>query len=435
MPSIKFYLNRPKRNGQLRTDEVSIFAIFTQDRTHRFPIWPEEKIVPKYWDFKSQTAKNNYRHQIDLNNALSDFKQKLLNLWRENRKLTFAEFKKLALEKENPSQKKTIIDTFGQLLNQHENESDIKTFQKYRQLKELLETFSKKRVFDFPTLDLSFYDDFKAFLFSQPNRQYKNFRLVKDGSHYIIEPGKGLPVPLLDNTVYKLISNLTTFLGWAEDRGHTVHPSYKKWNIIQHTPQPISLTKEELNKLESAILPENLAIARDYLVFECRTGQRISDIKRFSLADFHEDRWTFSPKKGNKLNMKRVTVHFDGYCAPALEILKRHNFQMPAMAEQKINKYIKDACKVAGIDTPTVRPAYSGAKLIKMIGAKYEFCSSHVGRKTFITLALQHQMSHQTVMDLTGITNLKTLQHYYSGSEAGIVKQQLKDMDSKMRSA
>lgn len=435
MPSVKFYLKNPRYKGQLRTDEVSIFAMFTLDRFNRFKLLPDEKIVPKFWDFKSQTVKNNHRHQIDINNNLSDFKRDILNLWRANRaQLTFEEFKILAQQKASPVQKKTILDTFNQFLSQHEAESDIKTFQKYRQLGDLLTEFAKRKQFDFNTLDLTFYDNFKAFLFSQPNRQYQNFQLVRDGEYYSVQPGKGMPVPLLDNTVYKLITNLITFLGWSEARGHAVHPSYKKWTTITHRPVPISLTLDELEKLEKAILPKNLAIARDYLVFECRTGQRISDIKRFTLSDFNDNTWTFNRKKGNRIHAKQVSVHFEGYCEPALKILERYNFQMPTMADQKINEYIKEACKAAGINKTTIEYAYSGAKCIRIMGFKYEFISTHTGRKTFITLGLQF-MSHQTVMDLTGISDLKTLKHYYSGSEASIVKQQLKDMDTKIKSA
>jgi len=435
MPTVKFYLKNPKSKGQFRTDEVTIFAMFTLDRLNRFKLLPDEKIIPKYWDFKSQTVKNSHRHQIDINNHLSDFKRDLLNLWRANRaQLTFEEFKILAQQKAAPIQKKTILEVYQKFLAQYEAESAQKTFEKYRQLGDLLTEFAKKRNFDFPSMDLSFYDDFKTFLFSQPNRQYANFHLEKEGEYYTIQPGKGMQVPLLDNTVFKFISNLMNFLGWSADRGHNVHPSFKKWTIIKHEPKPISLTLDELEKLENAILPKNLAIARDYLVFECRTGQRISDIKRFTLSDFNNNTWTFNRKKGNRINAKTVSVHFEGYCAPALKILERYNFQMPTMADQKINEYIKEACKAAGIHKAITQYSYSGAKCIKIMGFKYEFISTHTGRKTFITLGLQF-MNSKIVKDLAGISTYATLKHYEAGSEAGIIKQSLKDMDSKIKSA
>lgn len=435
MPSVKFYLSRPRKKGQLRSDEVSIYGMFSLDRTNRFSVDPQEKIEPKFWDFRSQSVKTTHRHHIDINNNLSDFKRDLLNLWRQNRAaLTFEEFKTLAQAQANPSQKKTLFDAFEKFLNQSENGQDKKTFQKYAQLGKLLAEYDKRKSIDLHTMDLNFYDSFKAYLYSQPNSQYKKFQLVKEEDYYLIQLGKGLPVPLIDNTVHKLISNLKKFLGWCEERGYTVNPSFKKWKIIQHTQKPISLTIDELEKLENAILTPHLAIARDYLVFECRTGQRISDIKRFDISQFANNTWSFNRKKGNRIQSKQVHVHFEGYCAPALKILERYNFKMPEISEQKLNDNIKEACKAAGIHTAQVEYHYSGSKCIKIMGFKYEFISTHTGRKTFITLGLQF-MSPKIVKDLAGISDYKTLKHYEGESESIVIRQQLRNMDDKIKSA
>ena len=435
MPRVSFYLNNYKKNNQLRVDEVAIMASFSIGRAGRFGIVTDEKIEPKYWDFVRQCVKTSHRHHIDINNYLSDYKRDLLNLWRQNRaQMTFEEFKTLAQQQANPSQKKTLFDAYEKFLSMHEAGSDKKTFQKYGQLYELLKTFDQQKPIDIHGLDLNFYDNFKAFLFSQPNGQYKHFQLVRDGEYYAIQPGKGMPVPLLDNTVYKLISNLKYFINWCNDRVYSVHQSYKKWSIITHTQKPISLSITELERLENAILPAHLAIARDYLVFECRTGQRISDIKRFDLSQFHDNTWSFNRKKGNRIHSKQVHVHFEGYCAPALKILENYNFKMPQISEQKLNANIKEACKVSGIASPIVEYHYSGAKCIRVTGPKHEFISTHTGRKTFITLGLQF-MNAKIVKDLAGISDFKTLKHYEGESESGVIRQSLKDMDSKIKSA
>lgn len=440
MPSVKFYLNNPKRNGQLRVDEVSVRAVFTLDRYNRFELRPEEKIIPKYWDSRSQSVKTNYRHHIEVNNYLSDFKRDLLNLWREHRAMvTFEEFKRLAQDhfsqQVNPGQKKTVFVAYEKFLEQHEAGSNKKTYQKHKQVRDLLAEFDKQRPIDLSRMDLNFYDNFKAFLFSQPNTRYKKYQLVRDGEYYTIQPGEGIPVPLLDNTVYKLISNLKEFLNWAGERGYMVHPSKDKWTILNHTQTPISLKIRELEALENAILPAHLSIARDYLVFECRTGQRISDIKRFDISQLEGNVWSFNRKKGNRISTKKVYVRFEGYCEPALRILEKHNYKLPNISEQKLNENIKQACKLAGINTEVTEYHYSGAKCIKISGPKYEFVSTHTGRKTFITIALQLSMNHKNIMDLLGITDSKTLKHYEGEAEPEVISQQLKDMDSKMKSA
>lgn len=434
MPRISFYLNNYGTKTKLKVGEVTIMASFSIGRAGRFGITTDEKIEPKLWDFKRQCAKPSHRHHIDINNALSDYKRDLLNLWKQNRAmLTFDEFKLLAVRTANPSQKKTLYEAYDNFLKSCESERDKKTVFKYLQLLDLLKAYNQIKPFDLVSMDLNFYDGFKIFLYSQPNKQYQKYQLVKDQDYYTIQPGKGNPVPLLDNTVYKILSNLKFFLGWCVDRGYTV-PSYQKWSILRQAAKPISLTLSELEKLENAILPKHLAIARDYLVFECRTGQRISDIKRFDISNFHDNTWSFFRKKGNRIHSKQVHVHFEGYCAPALKILERYNFKLPEISEQKLNKHIKEACKIAGINSTITEIRYSGSKCIKFIGFKYEFISSHTGRKTFITLGLQF-MSPKIVKDLAGISDYQTLKHYEGQSESVIIKQQLKDMDHKIKSA
>ena len=54
--------------------------------------------------------------------------------------------------------------------------------------------------------------------------------------------------------------------------------------------------------------------------------------------------------------------------------------------------------------------------------------------KPSLRLALQF-MQPKIVKDLAGISDFKTLKHYEGDSESGVIRQQLKDMDSKMKSA
>ena len=127
-------------------------------------------------------------------------------------------------------------------------------------------------------------------------------------------------------------------------------------------------------------------------------------------------------------------MHFEGYCAPALKILEKHNFKLPKISDQKLNENIKEACEAAGITAEVTEYHYSGAKCIRMAGPKHEWISTHSGRKTFITLGLQF-MSPKIVKDLAGISDFKTLRHYEGESESGVIRQQLKEMDSKIKSA
>jgi integrase len=327
----------------------------------------------------------------------------------------------------NPEiQKKTLFIALEQFIESYKGEKAANSVKMYITLQHRLQEFNDQYCsIDIDNLDFNFYDRFKAYLYQLPNYNYNGYSLhLKDGLYTVKNDTEGLPVGIFDDKVFKYFINLKTFLTWAAKRGHKVDPVYKQWEIIKRKYPPISLTMAELVRLEQAELPRHLAIARDYLVLECRTGQRISDLKRFDRRDLDGFKWVNHPKKGNRLSNKTVTIHFTGYCAPAYLILQKYDFKMPEMSEQNINRNIKEACRLAGIDKEIYIERWAGSRKVRIAGPKYEFMSSHVGRKTFITIALQY-MVPKLVMELTGIDSYDTLKHYEGAAEESVIEQAL----------
>lgn len=427
--SIKFYLKRPTHNGQLRKEEVSIIARFSLGRSFRFEFNTGETITPSLWNFSQQKAKSTYRRHLELNDRLQDLKSEIRDLYKKNTS-TLPEFKKLCQSRFKgiplPEEKKTIFVAYDKFLSVWRGTKDKKTVAKFDTLLLRLTAFDKIYPIDLPTLNFDFYDAFKRFVLQVPNPFYPKQSLVydmQDDSWKIVPGLQGEPVGIFDEQAYTYLIQLKTFLKWCEKRDHHVHQSYKSWEIIRRVHDPITLTSEELGKLENAVFnSEALNIGRDYLVFECQTGQRISDIKRFDLKVLTGNRWTFTPRKGNRLSPKQNTVHLNE-CA--LSILQKYNWKMPTLSEQKINKNIHKACKEASIDKWTTIYRWAGNRRIKIEGPKHEFITSHSGRKTFITLALQSGMGPDYVMEFTGISDYKTLKHYKGKFEEEAVKKEL----------
>ena len=57
---------------------------------------------------------------------------------------------------------------------------------------------------------------------------------------------------------------------------------------------------------------------------------------------------------------------------------------------------------------------YSGATEKTLEGPKYKFASSHMARRTFITLSLSFGMSYEAIFKCTGHTKMSTLRAYAS---------------------
>ena len=77
-----------------------------------------------------------------------------------------------------------------------------------------------------------------------------------------------------------------------------------------------------------------------------------------------------------------------------------------------MNEYLKEIGKLAGLDTQINIVRFQGAKRIEKIMPKYELLTTHVARKTFVTLAFQKNIPAETIMKITNHKKHDTLKRY-----------------------
>ena len=73
-----------------------------------------------------------------------------------------------------------------------------------------------------------------------------------------------------------------------------------------------------------------------------------SDIEGFRKEDVKDGFWIFESYKTKKV----MKIPFKGFVAPALDILKKYDYELPSISAQKFNDYIKEVGELAGIDDP-----------------------------------------------------------------------------------
>lgn len=395
MATVKLYLGHPKKNGVLRKDEVSIVAHLARNRHEWFEMPTGEKILPKNWDFKAQCAKTTAYDHVGINLYLAKFKRDLIVLEREHKDKSFLEFKSLAR-----GQKKTLAEVFA-LYQFERRDLDPKTkIQDTGLLNHLLEAKADPQ-------DPSLFHKL---------REYFNEREV------------------IDSTFYKNISRLKTFFRWAKDKGLSVNPEFEKWKIQDRKVTPLAFTMEELSSLESSILPNTLSIARDYFVISCRTGLRISDLKRLDSSQVINGVLQLTTRKKVSLQGgKKVNLYFTpgSFSYPALEILERHGGKLPTVAEPVLNDNLKLACDKAGIRSIVQQEYWLNGQKYSEDKRKCDIVSLHWGKKTFITLALESGIPDKNVAELTG-TTVKVIQDHYSAPSGSKVNEGfLKAMEKK----
>ena len=228
---------------------------------------------------------------------------------------------------------------------------------------------------------------------------------------------------LYNDTIAKYISTLKSFLYWCHESGfisNIDHLAMIKSKIKRKGKNEIvALNEEELFQLLHFDFTENqrLERARDLFCFACFTGQRFSDIIRFNKDDFDDHIWKFRSFK----TKKEVVIPFEGFIKNALAILKKYDYILPSLSNQKLNDYLKELGKLAGVDAKEKIIRYSGVKEHVIKNPKYMFMSSHMGRRTFVTLMLEKGVPITVVQKLTQHADLRTLLKYESHSQKTLV--------------
>jgi integrase len=191
--------------------------------------------------------------------------------------------------------------------------------------------------------------------------------------------------------------------------------------MVDKTKKPkkeiVSLTAQELKTLYQHKFKRGTTFdhVRDLFCFGCYTGQRWGDISNFNKEDLNGDVWTFISEK----TLDEISIDLVGYSAPALDILKKYEYELPRISQQKFNDNIKLAAKEAGVNTITTINRYVGNKKIEIKKPKYEFLSSHAARRTCVSLLLNvYNMPITAVMGITGHSDIKTLQVYIDEDRA-----------------
>lgn len=437
--TVSFRLNRPKeKDGQLKTIPCGILIKYYRAGIE-IELSTGEKAIPANFTGTRVTRETKFSARI--NKILSDMENALLNIpydkliADEEATMVRAIVKRQSVLTEDSTQKKTSLFTVGRFLVQYKRQMDPKTVKRYRVLWGVLSRFQNGKRLDFSTMDMDFLDRFKNFLYDTPNPNYHGYSLVyhPSDSVYIVTAGHdGIhPIGLFDETVFKYIVQLKTVADWIADRGYPVHPARKDWKIINRVYPPISLTRPELERVEAMVKLGifkkkiktatgertayiDLDICRDYLSMECRTGQRISDLKRFKPDHIQGDFLLITQQKGNRMKVKNIRLPLMGFSSMAKLILQKYNYKLPYISEPYLNIGIKEVCRRAGITERIYIERWAGNKKIRIPFDKCDGISTHTGKKTFITILAGDGVPVKVISGWTG-TSIKTIDRHYLG--------------------
>lgn len=257
----------------------------------------------------------------------------------------------------------------------------------------------------------------------------------------------------------KYVSSLKTLLEQAElDQLHKHSGKkhlYKVKETADNTKTKVYLTDTEIQALYDMYLEPGSTEdkVRDIFLCGCYTGQRISDYGRLNESNFTT---TSNGVKIVKLKQEKTDtiVVIPILNDNLLKIVEKYEGNLPRVADQVVNRYIKDILECLADDVKTlakyertiltmqeIRMEEEGKKEYErdehgyIVKPKYELVSTHTARRSCLTnLYKLHIFSAKQLMSISGHKDEKTFYEYIllSGEEvAEEIAEKLRAMESK----
>jgi integrase len=227
----------------------------------------------------------------------------------------------------------------------------------------------------------------------------------------------------VDSTVSKNVERVKRFMNYSYKAGLHNNLSYKDFSISQKEKRIIFLEWDEVKTLMN-FQPEGSMDrkALDNFLFGCLTAMRYSDYHNLKRADVSEVTFPGNDESYDLAKYRQIKtgkLNIIPLLPEALAIIERNkeakgDFALPRISIQKINDSIKEIARRAGINTLMAVDEFKGDKCITKYVEKWQLLSTHIGRKTFISVAASKSIPIHIVASVAG-HSVKTCMRFYAG--------------------
>lgn len=222
---------------------------------------------------------------------------------------------------------------------------------------------------------------------------------------------------LASSTVAGIIGKLKCVMRWAGVYGAKISADLSNYKVKSTDARPkVVLTEEEIQQIFWFKM-ENLPVrpqlrktfkkVRDHFLLSCYLGQRYSDTIRVDERNFtgplNEIYSTVQKKTGNRAKFNFAEL-YGKYPYIVKVLLREYNYKAPWSGNlANYNRYLKKLCEYIGL-TETVKFEYKTkeGQMVSKEYPKYQLISSHVARRTFITLAVKRNINTQLIKRASG---------------------------------
>ena len=198
------------------------------------------------------------------------------------------------------------------------------------------------------------------------------------------------------------MTRLKTVITFAINDGKLQINPFKNIKVKHHHKKIEYLTEEELDKIyNTKIDNQSLSNVRDAFILQSYCGLAYCDLNNLQISDIKTD------SEGNHYVTKqrqKTGTEFTTVILPrGVEVLKKHDYHLRILTNQKYNEYLKQIAVIAGIK---------------------KNLTTHLARKSFCCMLLNRGVSINTVAKCAGHQDIKITKSYYATlQESTVIKE------------
>ncbi|MCQ2383596.1 MAG: site-specific integrase [Paludibacteraceae bacterium] len=223
-----------------------------------------------------------------------------------------------------------------------------------------------------------------------------------------------------NSTIQKTFVTLKVFIRWLGEK-KIIDPteclSFRpKFKGVTDNKTVVYLTWEELTRFFNQDFGTRFKNnVRDVFCFCCFTSLRFSDVSKLMKTDVHRDHIEVVTQK----TAATLHIQLNDY---SRTILERHSHlpgdkALPVYSNQKTNAALKEMGRAVGLNDSIKKVHFVGSQRIEETKPKWEYLTTHCGRRTFVVNALMLGIPTQVVMSWTGHADYESMKPYIAIAE------------------
>lgn len=230
------------------------------------------------------------------------------------------------------------------------------------------------------------------------------------------------------STIRSYCDQLRCLLFWAAKHGCKLSSTFDSYRIPSYFARKLALTQDEISHIahyDVYKLPgrpqtiKTLERVRDTFVLCCNLGQRYSDIIRLCPENFNRNIYrTMQKKTGSK-----AVVDIDKYAiipTHTYRLLEKYGYRSPyTSTASNFNHYLHKLLKIIGdeFDQTVSLEVKENGVMVREYHKKWELCTSHTGRRSFISINVMRCPTEAEVRKCSGHSSARSFERYISFGE------------------